>query len=378
MSRKALGLLLTLALLMSFSLATQPEDFEPELVDVDEDLSALSSQDRLLADTTYPSLRIHPIYTGLSVATKEFQEYFQNDLVPPVVSFFQAALKVKYPIASKLSFKSSVTSMCGQSVPAELYSGVTADMAYFFSIKNLEDSSTVASSYACFLASGTYRPIVGTTWFNIALFKATTDVLLHEKNTYMLMHEFTHSLGFASSMYKYFVDDSGKRLSGHIKSATLDGATSIVLDVEPLTSRLRTFFGCSTLAGAYMENGGSSGTAGSHFERRQFVFEAMSSPLIYEQAYSQFTLALLEGSGWYTANYSMADPYWFGQGEGCSFLTGTCSASSYEEWCTGSSRGCTVTGRGGGSCSADIRSDSCRYQYPNVSPFPWQFFFPLK
>jgi len=365
-SRKALGLLLTVALLFTISLATQPEDFEPELADVDEDLSALSG-DRVLAETTYPSLRIHPIYTGLSVATKEFQEYFQNDLVPPVVAFFQAALKVKYPIASKLSFKSSVTSMCGQSVPSELYSGVAADMAYFFSIKNLEDSSTVASSYACFLASGTYRPIVGTTWFNIALFKATTDVLLHEKNTYMLMHEFTHSLGFASSMYKYFVDDNGKRLTGHIKSATLDGATSVVLDVEPLTSKLRTFFGCSTLAGAYMENGGSSGTAGSHFERRQFVFEAMSSPLIYEQAYSQFTLALLEGSGWYTANYSMADPYWFGQGEGCSFLTGTCSASSYDEWCTGSSRGCTVTGRGGGSCSADIRSDSCRYQYPNVN-----------
>ena len=185
----------------------------------------------------------------------------------------------------------------------------------------------------------------------------------------MLMHEITHSLGFASSMYKYFIDSDGNRLTGHIKSGTLDGGstTSVILDVEPLTSKLRTYFGCSDLEGAWMENGGSDGTAGSHFERRHFVYEAMSSPLIYQQAFSQFTLALLEGTGWYTANYTYADPYWFGQGQGCSFLTGTCSASSYDEWCTGSSRGCTVTGRGAGSCSADIRSDSCRYYYPNVN-----------
>ena len=366
--RKAsLGLFFTFTLLLSITLASQPKDYDPELVEVDEDLSALSQDGSRVLTTTYPGIRIYPFYSGLADASEELQSYFQNDLVPPIVDYFNAAVQVKYPIATTLSFKSSVSTLCGLSVPSELYTGIAADLAYFFTLEDEEDSITVASSYACFLTSGTYRPVVATTWFNTALFGATTDVLLHEKNTYMLMHEMTHCLGFATALYPYYIDSTGARLTGHIKSGTLDGATAVILDVEPLTSQLRTFFGCSTLEGAYMENSGSTGTAGCHFERRQFVYEAMATPLIYQQAYSQFTLALLEGTGWYTANYSYADPYWFGQGEGCDFLTGTCSSTTYDEWCSGSSRGCTVTGRGGGTCSADIRSDSCRYQYPDVN-----------
>ncbi len=339
---------------------------EPQFVDVDEDLSFRESG-RTLATVTYPAFRIYPFYSRLSDATQEFQDYLQNVLVPPIVTYFQATLQNKYPLSGKLSFKSSQTTMCGQTTPAELITGIDADLAYFFTVNPQNDSSTVASSYACFLSSSSSRPLVATTWFNTVIFKATTDVLLHEKNTYMLMHEMTHSLGFASSMYKYFVDDSGVRRTGHILNGTLDGDDLIIVDVPPLTSRIRAYFGCPSIEGAYMENGGSDGTAGSHFERRQFIFEAMSSPLIYQQAFSQFTLAMIEGTGWYVANYSMADPYWFGQGQGCDFLNGTCSATSYDEWCTGTTRGCTVTGRGGGSCAADIRSDSCRYQYPNVN-----------
>jgi len=393
-SQRTLGFLLFLAI-FGLALASYPQFSEPSLVDVDEDLSRLTKavthnvydnipepqlievdedltnfgEGRTLATATYSNLRIYPIYSRLDDATVEFQNYMKNDLVPPILDYFQGALKVKAPIATKLSFKSSVTTLCGLPTPPELYTGVAADIAYFFTINPMEDSSTVASSYACFLAAGTSRPIVATAYFNTVIFKATTDVLLHEKNTYMLMHEITHALGFATSLYKYFLDADGNRLSGHIKNGTLDGGatTSIVLDVEPLTSKIRSFFGCPTIEGAYMENGGSSGTAGTHFEKRQFIFEAMTSPLVYQQSYSEFTLALLEGTGWYVPDYSYADPYWFGQGEGCGFLTDDCPNTNYDEWCSGTSRGCTVQGRGAGTCSADIRSDSCRYQYPNVN-----------
>ncbi len=150
-TRKALGLFLTLTLLMSVSFATEPENIEPEIIELEEDLSIIDPQGRRLADTSSP-LRIYPIYTGLSDATEEFTSYLQNDLVPPIIAYFKAALKVKSPNTSgKLSFKSTVTSLCSEDVPSELYSGVEADLAYYFSIKNLADSSTVASSYACFL-----------------------------------------------------------------------------------------------------------------------------------------------------------------------------------------------------------------------------------
>jgi len=114
-----------------------------------------------------------------------------------------------------------------------------------------------------------------------------------------------------------------------------------------------------------MENTGSSGTAGSHFERRQFAFEGMTSGLIVQMQFSEFTLALLESTGWYVPDYSYADPFHWGQGQGCSFLTGSCSSSSFSEFCSSSSRACVATGRGGGSCSTDSRSDECKWIHPS-------------
>jgi len=42
-----------------------------------------------------------------------------------------------------------------------------------------------------------------------------------------------------------------------------------------LTTRLRTYFGCSTLEGAFLENQGSSGSALSHWERKTFFNEVI-------------------------------------------------------------------------------------------------------
>jgi len=49
------------------------------------------------------------------------------------------------------------------------------------------------------------------------------------------------------------------------------------LNVEPLTSKLRNYFKCPTLEGAYLEDAGSAGSAGSHFERRVFMNEVKFS-----------------------------------------------------------------------------------------------------
>jgi len=92
----------------------------------------------------------------------------------------------------------------------------------------------------------------------------------------------------------------------------------------------------------------------------------MTSGLIYQMQLSQFTLALLESTGWYVADYAYADTFSFGEGEGCGFLTGTCSATTYADFCSGSARTCTNTGWGGGSCATDTRSDSCKWIHPNV------------
>jgi len=346
---------------------------EPEIGDVPEQNFPVQKDEngRRLTSTTYDNIRMYAYYGLLSSGT--FKTYMEESLGPAVLDYFQAALKVKYPVSGKLSYSGST--ICSVTTPSVLKSGVTADYFLMFDAEYDEPASStsttwVAESYACYLASGTKRPLIAKSLINSAvLVNPGTNILLHEKNIYMILHEMTHTLGFTSSLYSYFIDDNGDRLTGHVTSATLDGSTSKVVNVDALTTRLKSFFGCSTLKGAYMENSGSSATAGSHFERRHYPFEAMTSGLIYQQSYSQFSLAMLEGSGWYEPDYDYADGYWFGQGQGCGFLTDTCTTanSAFDDFCTGSSRGCTVQGRGGGTCSSDTRSDGCKFVHPNVN-----------
>lgn len=55
----------------------------------------------------------------------------------------------------------------------------------------------------------------------------------------------------------------------------VNGINTTVLTVAPLTARVRNYFGCSTIEGAYLENQGDSGSKGSHFERRVFFNEVL-------------------------------------------------------------------------------------------------------
>jgi len=341
---------------------------EPEILDITEDFQISEEGEGRKLASSYKNLRMYGHYDTLNSAPSDYRNYFKNSLGPAVLDYFQGAIKVKYPVTGLLKVTSS--KVCSLTTPSVLKNGVSADYFIFFDSTSDTSGSWVAESYSCFLASGTKRPLVAKTLLNRALFKNPgSNVLLHEKNIYLMLHEMTHTLGFSSSLYKYYLTDSGKVRTGHILSKSTALGTAKVINVPAVTDRVRKFFGCSTIAGVYMENTGSSATAGSHFERRMYPFEAMTSGLIYQQSFSEFSLAMLESTGWYEIDYSYADPYWFGQGEGCGFLTDSCSTanSKYSDFCTSSSRGCTVQGRSGGSCGSDTRSDGCKFVRPNVN-----------
>jgi leishmanolysin len=273
-------------------------------------------------------------------------------------------LKVKYPVVGNLKLTSS--KICERTTPSILKTGVAADFFMYYDIDG--GSSFVASAKYCYLASGTKRPLVGRTYINNnKLLIAKGNALVHEKNMYVMMHEMVHALGFSTYTFPYWLDENGRTRKGHVKSVSIGGKTRSVVDIPALTERLRNFYGCSSVPGVIMENEGGSGTSLSHFERKYFVYETMSSGGIFGRRISEFTLGMLEGSGWYVADYSFAEPFFYGQGQGCSFLSNVCSSSSskFDEYCTGSSRGCAPHGRGGGSCSSDSIMDSCRFYYPN-------------
>lgn len=84
----------------------------------------------------------------------------------------------------------------------------------------------------------------------------------------------------------------------------------------------------------------------------------MTATNLVDSRITAFTLALLEGSGWYQVNYSLADSMTWGQNQGCAFLDTTCVNSqtqtpSFKEFCPAiTGTGCSWTGRGASVCGA--------------------------
>ena len=96
----------------------------------------------------------------------------------------------------------------------------------------------------------------------------------------------------------------------------------------------------------------------------------MTATLSAESVISEFTLALLESTGWYTANYNMTEPFNWGRGQGCQFLDGPCintnGIPNFEEFCDADEKiACSFTARGIGYCGIGVAldpfADSCPY-----------------
>lgn len=86
----------------------------------------------------------------------------------------------------------------------------------------------------------------------------------------------------------------------------------------------------------------------------------MTASAINELRVTEFSLAMMEGSGWYQVDYSMAEPITYGKGKGCAFLDNRCIVpgtvagtyqASFDEFCSPlESTACSSTYRGFGYC----------------------------
>jgi len=310
-----------------------------------------SSETRFLKSYNNMRIAVDYQYVLNGDGTDEFKTYVQKQLVPAVVDYLQGALKIKYPATTPI--KSTAKTLCGFATPAAILAGVEdADMVVFFNSKNAKGYSWAAATTLCTVASGVKRPII----VNIALNSASLVVadpevngIRHDLNINLLTHEFMHALGMNGPLYANFVDDQGKLLDGHVKSATVNGTPRTVLDLPYLTDRLRAYYGCDTIPGLVMEK-----TDESHVSRRFFQWDLMSTAGITGTKISEFNLAFLEGTGWYVADYCFAEPYFFGKGEGCGFYAEDIDSANFpDEYCNATGLGCTAVGSSGGYCVSD-------------------------
>ncbi|XP_077284590.1 leishmanolysin-like peptidase, invadolysin isoform X2 [Arctopsyche grandis] len=215
---------------------------------------------------------------------------------------------------------------------------------------------TVAYAAHCQQESALDRPIAGHANFCPSELSTRLQDLGSMLST--VQHEMLHALGFSLSLYAFYRDDEGNPLTPRrpdtgspplneelqihqwservVKNITRDKwvvrggfmVRNIQMVVTPrVVKEVREHFGCPTLEGAELEDQGGEGTALTHWEKRIMENEAMTGTHTQNPVFSRITLALMEDTGWYRADYANAKPLAWGKGLGCEFATKSC-----KEW----------------------------------------------
>ncbi|NXR77450.1 LMLN peptidase, partial [Pycnonotus jocosus] len=167
-------------------------------------------------------------------------------------------------------------------------------------------------------------------------------------------HEIIHALGFSAGLFAFYRDDDGKPLTPRyadglppfneslglyqwsnrvvnkaVRLWDVRGGKmlrhAVHLLVTPrVVEEARKHFNCPILEGMELENQGGMGTELNHWEKRLLENEAMTGSHTQNRVFSRITLALMEDTGWYKANYSMAEKLDWGRNKGCDFVMKSC------------------------------------------------------
>ena len=140
----------------------------------------------------------------------------------------------------------------------------------------------------------------------------------------IILHEFTHILGFNNDYFTNYMKSTFSRVDEY-------NITRYYLNSSRVLEVAKNYFNCSEIDGVELEEFGGGGTAGSHWEARTLLGDYMNGVIHpEEQVISEFTLAALEDTGYYQANYYTGGLMRYGKHKGCDFVKNRCVNSSHE------------------------------------------------
>ena len=200
-----------------------------------------------------------------------------------------------------------------------LESGVSYDLVIF-------PVFTFDSTLSCKILKNdpyTKRPIVSSLSIPFNLITTTgTNAKFYIES--LLLHEFTHILGFLYDSFQYFPGG----LNATIENITLRGRKRYIIKTPTVLDKARKYYGCPSLSGLELEDQDENESPSSHWEARILLGEYMNLEQYEpEVVISDFTLALLEDSKWYKVNYYTGGLMRFGKNKGCKFLEDECSTA---------------------------------------------------
>ena len=187
---------------------------------------------------------------------------------------------------------------------------------------NEMDPHTLATAGPSYSDGSSHRPIVGVVNIN----SNVNYSLIHSKEYFqsIIIHEFTHILGFLQGYFTNYYHNIFNRTDEY-------GLVRYYINSSKVLEVAKKYFNCQDIDGVELEESGGSGTAGSHWDARILLGEYMNG-VIYteEQVISEFTLALLEDTGFYKPNYYTGGLMRFGKGKGCDFIKNRCVDSNHK------------------------------------------------
>lgn len=293
-------------------------------------------------------------------------DWYEKVILPETAEFWTRALAV-VPVAGAL--KMSATELdngqfCGGSsftkVPSEHVNNGVLDTDLLLYVSGSNDARycperTLAVAVPCNFDQFD-RPTAGA--INVCL----DNIILDESGDAspgvvedyidVTIHEIAHVLGHSSNSYRFFWDPSTgePRTPRPFQSRTVtcvngaertlilpaDNTMKFVNDngrryasivTEKVRAIARNQFDCQSLDGAQLENQPTreESCTGDHWDERLYYPEALSG-IISPTAniISSLTLALMEDSGWYRANYTVTKMSPWGLGQGCEFAKDPC------------------------------------------------------
>lgn len=152
------------------------------------------------------------------------------------------------------------------------------------------------------------------------------------------LHELAHALVFDTSLYGLYIKPDGTTWgAAATEKVTLRDIETTLLKTTHVTEWAKKFYDCPSITGMQMENQGSTGSVGSHWERTVTYDELMTASRIGPtKTFSSLTMAIFRDSGWYVVDDSQMATLSWGYKRGCDFFNLACkdTAKTYSEFCT--------------------------------------------
>lgn len=300
-------------------------------------------------------------------------EWYKREILPKTAEFWSSALAV-VPVDGNLKIDAGELDSrlyCGDSaftqVPDSHSSQGVSDADLILYVSGSNDSRfcperTLAVAVPCNFDQFD-RPTAGA--INVCL----DNIVLRDDGSAsngvtqdyvdVTIHEVGHVLGMSSNSYRFFWDPTtGKPrterpftarsvvcVNGAERSLILPAENTMVFVDDAsgnryasiVTEKVRTVarnqFDCQSLEGGRLENQPTreDSCTGDHWDERLFYPEALSGVISpTANVFSSLTLALMEDSGWYQANYTVTRMSPWGLGVGCSFVEDPCLVASSE------------------------------------------------